>query len=740
MDFQKGDDRGPEKPVPRVDPRWYESLVESAPDAVVLIDSDGHILLVNRQTERLFGYERVELIGKAVEMLVPEQFRAHHAVHRDGYFAEPKLRGMGEGLELSGRRRDGSQFPIEISLSPIQTESGLLVTAAIRDATERRRANEKFRALLESAPDAMVIIDERGLIRLVNAQAKRVFGYQSEALIGKRVEVLIPERLRDRHAGHRTDYFTAPKVRGMGEGLELWGRRKDGQEFPIEISLSPMETEDGIWATAAVRDISQQKRERDAAVRLAAIVESSNDAIIGKDLEGRITSWNRAAEQIFGYGAQDAIGRDVTILFPPERLHEEQQILERVRQGAQIQHFETQRVAADGRLIEMSLTISPIRDALGRVVGASTIGRDVGERKRANELFRALLETAPDAMVIIDRAGLINLVNAQTERLFGYSREHLIGQPVEVLIPERLRGRHADHRAGYFAGPKLREMGAGLELWGLRSNGEEFAIEISLSPMNIEGELLATAAVRDISERKAVERKLAKYADDLTRSNRDLEQFAYVASHDLQAPLRSVIGFSQLLRKKYDPQFDDDGREFLHYVESSARHMQELINGLLAFSRVGSQGADFSEVDAEAVMAGVITHLSATIQERNARITHDPLPRVRASKIEFNQLLQNLIVNGLKFQPGESPRVHVSARREGSHWHFSVQDWGIGISPEHQERIFQIFQRLHPPETYEGTGIGLAVCQKIVQRHGGRIWVESTAGEGATFHFTLAAE
>jgi light-regulated signal transduction histidine kinase (bacteriophytochrome) len=277
-------------------------------------------------------------------------------------------------------------------------------------------------------------------------------------------------------------------------------------------------------------------------------------------------------------------------------------------------------------------------------------------------------------------------------------------------------------------------------LWGLRSNGEEFAIEISLSPMEAGGERLATAAVRDISDRKAVERKLARYAEDLARSNRDLEQFAYVASHDLQAPLRSVIGFSQLLRRRYDPQFDQDGREFLEHVESSARHMQALINGLLAFSRVGSQGADFVEVDADAILREVENNLSGMVRERGARITHDPLPRVRASRLEFNQLLQNLIINGLKFQPGDEPRVHVSAVREEDAWRFSVRDWGIGIGTEHRERIFQIFQRLHPPEAYEGTGIGLAVCQKIVQRHGGRIWVDSSPGEGSTFHFTLQVE
>ncbi|TJY56604.1 PAS domain S-box protein [Sinimarinibacterium sp. CAU 1509] len=732
------DDNGSAQPVQAsIDPRWYRDLVESAPDGMVLIDAEGRIVLVNAQAERLFGYSRHELIGLAVEQLVPDKYRSGHLMRREGFFAEPRAREMGVGVELPGRRKDGTEFPVEISLSPIRTDRGLFVMAAIRNASDRKRANDKFRALLETAPDAIVIIDDKGVIRLVNAQTERLFGYHRDSLIGKPIEVLIPERLRARHIDHRVGYFDTPKVREMGAGQELLGRRKDSSEFPVEISLSPLDTEEGTWATAAVRDVSDRKRERDAATRLAAIVESSNDAILGKDINGRITSWNKAAELMYGYAAEEIIGQPVELLCPPERQGEEMEILERVRRGEQIKHYETERINKSGRRVEMSLTISPIRDAQGRIVGASTIGRDISEYKKAESKFRDLLETAPDAMVIIDTRGRIALVNARAERVFGFSRDEMIGQPIETLIPERLREQHEAHRNRFIGDPRQRPMGTGLDLWARRKDGSEFPVEISLGPLQTSEGSLVTAAVRDITERKAFEQQLADYAESLKRSNRELEQFAYVASHDLRAPLRSLSGFSQLLQKRYGDQLDAQAAEFLSYITQSAEHMQALIDDLLAFSRVSTVDKSMSDVDCEAVLAQVERQLRAQIESRGARITHDPLPRVTGIEHELVQLMQNLVSNGIKFQPGEHPHVHVSAQRLGEFWQFSVRDNGIGLAPEYREKIFLIFQRLHTSEEYEGTGVGLAICKKIVEHHGGNIWVESEPGKGATFFFTL---
>jgi len=355
----------------------------------------------------------------------------------------------------------------------------------------------------------------------------------------------------------------------------------------------------------------------------------------------------------------------------------------------------------------------------------------------ADKQFRQLLEAAPDAIVIVGPQGDILLVNRMSEVLFGYSRDDLIGQAVEILLPARFREGHHKHRDSYIDNAHTRPMGTGLELYACRKDGTEFPVEISLSPLQTPSGMLVTSVVRDITERKQVQKALEHHAAELERSNKELEQFAYVASHDLQEPLRMITSYSQLLERRYKDKLDGDALEFIDYVVDGAKRMQELINDLLAYSRVGTRGHEFEAIDMEAVYNRVLSNLQVAIEEQRAEVSHDPLPKVMADGLQLVQLLQNLIGNAIKFHGDAPPKVHVSAEVQNQEALFCVSDQGIGFEPEYAERIFQVFQRLHGKRSYPGTGIGLAICKKIVERHGGRIWVESQLDKGAKFYFTL---
>jgi PAS domain S-box-containing protein len=618
---------------------------------------------------------------------------------------------------------------------------------SVPNAAEKHLAQmeSKYRGLLEAAPDAMVVVNQGGDIVLLNLQAEKQFGYRRDELLGQKVTNIIPVGFAERLIADDLRSTEDALAQQIGTGIELIGLRKDGSAFPIEIMLSPLESAEGTLVTAAIRNISVRKAAETHLAQIEALVTSSTDAIMSKTLDGTVTSWNPAAAKMFGYTEQEMRGRPMALLVPSDRANEETRILAKIGNGESVDHFETIWRRKNGELFPVSVTLSPIKDAAGAIIGASKIARDISGRKAAEKhlaqmesKYRGLLEAAPDAMVVVNQGGDIVLLNLQAEKQFGYRRDELLGQKVTNIIPEGFAERLIADDLRSAEDALAQQIGTGIELIGRRKDDSEFPIEIMLSPLESAEGILVTAAIRDISVRKATEANLLQKMKELYRSNEELEQFAYFASHDLQEPLRMVASYTQLLSRRYKGKLDTDADEFIAFAIDGASRMQRLIQDLLAYSRVGSKGMDLLDMSSDDALQQALVNLRGAIEESGALVTHDPLPRVVADEMQLIALFQNLVANAIRYQKPGIPLVHISAARiGGKKWQLSVRDNGLGIDPQYFERIFGLFQRLHKREEFAGTGIGLAICKKIVERHGGRISVESQLGQGSTFRFTL---
>ncbi len=484
--------------------------------------------------------------------------------------------------------------------------------------------------------------------------------------------------------------------------------------------------------------------------KIRAITETALDGIISADSQGRSVYFNPAAERMFGYSPSEVLGRPYLVLIA-DRF--------RAAHGTELQRFLATREAhlagrtvdlvgrrRDGSEVPLILALSAW-ESNGETF-LTGILRDTTDRERAERRFRVLLEGAPDAMVVVDQSGRIVLVNAQTETVFGYRREELLGQPVESLIPARFRGHHRLYREQFSGEPRVRPMGEGLQLYGLHKDGHEFPVEVSLSPLETDEGLLVSSAIRDITERRVAEnriqelnRETARQNAELITINRELESFSYSVSHDLRAPLRAIEGFSLALLEDCDHKLEPHEKEHLRRVRSATTHMSRLIDGMLNLARTSRHQLVRGKVDLSGVAREIACQLQVAEPERRVTFIIAEQLMVQGDSVLLRVMLENLLRNAWKFTSRKKEaRIELGVRRDGSATVYFISDDGVGFDMKYVDKLFGPFQRLHDSTEFPGTGVGLATVQRIVSRHGGRIWAEGAVGKGATFCFVLGTE
>jgi PAS domain S-box-containing protein len=535
--------------------------------------------------------------------------------------------------------------------------------------------------------------------------------------------------------------------------MELEVKKKDGFWMWTEVKITFMRDNDdkAIGLLGMTRDISERKRLedklRESELKLRTVVGSITDGLIITDMTGMITDVNEAAVRI---GKRESVeewqGRNgldfveesdrkriakivIATIKDPERLHSD--------------FFEYTAKNKDGTPFYGESSIAVMRDSSGKPTGIVFVTRDISERKRmedavrtSGELLSAVFESMKEGIAVVDNDIKFIRWNQALLDIAGLKAEDMMGKSGFDFLIEEDRMKAAEDLGRQLMGMSLLTSVYRVKL----PSGVIKHVEMSVSNLKeAAGNIIGfVASIRDITERIRMERDLRKALDDLQRSNKDLEQFVYVASHDMQEPLRMISSYTQLLGKRYKGKLDSDADEFIGFAVDGASRMQKMINDLLIFSRVTTRGKDFEPVDLEKVLSDAIDNLKIAIEENKATITHDPLPKVMADEPQMVRLLQNIIGNAIKFHGQEPPIIHVGAKEEMEEWAISVKDNGIGIDKKFFDHLFIVFQRLHTRDQYPGTGIGLAVCKKTVERHGGRIWVESEGeGKGSAFTFTL---
>jgi PAS domain S-box-containing protein len=723
-------------------------IVDTAFATIVLVD-DGRVVYSNKRIAEIFGYDVAEADGlpftaffppgegeRVLELLGPEtEYEGEHrGAKKDGTPMWLRVRG----------------WPLEYGGTTVRVVYLLDITP-LREALGGARASEERYALAQRAADIGSWDWDITTGGLVWSDAiEPMFGFGPGEFPGTYEAFLASVHPDDRDlvvaavdaaVKEKQDYDIEHRV-VRPDGRVRWVSEK-GEVF-YDAGDKP------VRMLGVVRDVTARKEVQEnlkrALAELAAgeeryrrIVETAEEGIWMVDENNATVFVNRKMAAMLGYTEGELLGEPflkyVDAGPPPDRGEESR------RRGV-VEQRDLKLRRRDGDTLWGFAVMSPIFDEGGRYDGALMMVTDITERKNAEDAlreaelrYRSLFEQSPDGILVLDPATLKpQEFNETAARQLGYTLEEFAALPVyeyEALETAEETQAHLQKL--------LRSGRDDFETQHRTKSGEVLSVFVTTKVATIDGRQVLYTTYRDLTPLKRAEEQLVATAAELARSNRDLEQFAYAASHDLREPLRMVSSYLQLLEKRYGDRLDGDAKEFLNYAADGARRMAEMVQDLLDYARVGSRGKPFEPTDLNAVLDQALADVKVAVEETGARVTRDELPTVSADAAQMRQLFENLLSNAVKFRGAEPPAIRVGAERRDGEWRLFVRDNGIGLPPEFRERIFGVFQRLHGPGQYPGTGIGLAVCKKILSRHGGRIWAESEPGRGATFYFTLPA-
>ncbi|HAN48708.1 MAG TPA: hypothetical protein DCQ20_07505 [Nitrospira sp.] len=754
-----------------------QDLYDHAPCGYHSLNSQGMFVGINQTELDWLGYQKDEVIGvmRFQDLLTPESVELFHQ-----QFPGFLERGIVRDLEFELRRKDGTLLPILLSATALKDSDGRFIhsRSTLVDITERRKADA---ALRQSHQTLEILVKERTAAleqtnhRLAQelAQSNRIQTAlaDSEGRFRELVECLpqpiwtcLPEGECDYLSPQWMSYTGMPAAGQLGHGwtrqvhsedrqmaIEQWQealaraqpfdsefrlRRADGTYRWFHAHASPLRDNAGCllrWL-GTFTEIHDRKQAESMQARLAAIVESSSDAVISKSLDGRILTWNKSAELMFGYSGEEIIGQSIFLLIPPDRQLEETTLIELIKTGKRVQQYETIRIRKSGSSIQVSLTVSPIMDANGLVNAVSTIAHDITARKQTEEMMtqqRRLIELSYEPIFAweIDQ-GIVEW-NRGCEQLYGYTRSEALGHSSNRLLQSRLPAPLGTIQA------ELEQTGEWTgEIHHRTKDGRDVLVASRWGLLKTNGRSLVLETNRDITQLRQSEIMILK-------KNKDLETLLHVTSHDLKEPLRAIESFSVLIQERYVNRLDEKGQDFLRRIVRATQRLDQLLTDILDLSRAQRMDPPVDDIDAEQLVHEVLHRLEKRIKETDASITiRSPLPRLRVNTTWAIQGIYNLVANALKFaSAGQAPDIEIAPHSgmdlEGNELiGLVVRDRGPGVAPEQRDRIFELFRRAVGREI-EGTGAGLAIVRQVAERHSGRAWVEPREGGGSEFFITF---